>query len=350
MKIKVSIVIPIYNHAKTLKRAILSCINQTYKNIEIILINDGSTDETGKICENAVRKEPRVKYYVKGNGGVSDARNFGIEHASGDYISFLDADDSLRKDAIENMLKEIEDIDFLPDLIVGGYVKRDGKTGKTIEKCLIEHKLITVDIPKVLLNDKQLLVYKSACAKLYKFSIIKEKGIRFEEDVTFGEDAFFNLKFLEYTQSIVQINKYMYNYYEKNTLEKVKRYKMDDVENMWHLSEVLYNKRVRLFKRTNCYEKYQHKVDILYLERIRFFLNMTISNKASRKEVTKKLEQIPFESDIIFSNIKMDEVQNIQDKIVLLGILIKSKEFLYNCFKCKVWVGEKLKEYIANKS
>ncbi|WP_027422382.1 glycosyltransferase family 2 protein [Lachnobacterium bovis] len=346
----VSIVVPIYNGEKTLKKAIVSCIEQTYKNIEVILVNDGSTDSTYEICQKAVLKDSRVKYYVKGNSGVSDTKNFGVEHANGDYVMFLDCDDYLRKNAIELCFNEIKDLHYIPDLIVGGMAKRDSKKNIVLSTETVDHKIITVDIPKVLLNDRQFKIYKVATAKLFKMEIIKENEIKFDENYTFAEDSIFVLKYLEFVNSIVQISSVIYNYVQVVTDEKVERYKLKDVDNIWHLSEVLYNKRVRLFKRTNCYEQYQHKVDILYLERIRFFLNIVIDNNANKREVIKKLEQIPYESDINFSKISFGEVNNIQDKLVLLGINMKNSYFMYNCFKVKVYLGKKFKEYIANKS
>ncbi len=90
---KISIIVPVYNVEKYLKECIESILSQTYKNIEIILIDDGSTDNSGKICDEYLKKDSRVKVIHKENGGLSDARNTGIEIASGKYIGFVDSDD-----------------------------------------------------------------------------------------------------------------------------------------------------------------------------------------------------------------------------------------------------------------
>ena len=97
----ISIVVPIYNVEKYLEKCINSIIIQTYKNIEIILVNDGSTDSSGKICDIYLKKDKRIKVIHKKNGGLSDARNVGIENAKGKYIAFIDSDDFIDSDFIE---------------------------------------------------------------------------------------------------------------------------------------------------------------------------------------------------------------------------------------------------------
>lgn len=89
----VSIIVPVYNVEKYLPKCVDSLINQTYKNVEIILVDDGSTDQSGNICDTYLEKDNRIVVLHKKNGGLSDARNFGIEHAKGDYYSFVDSDD-----------------------------------------------------------------------------------------------------------------------------------------------------------------------------------------------------------------------------------------------------------------
>ena len=110
---KVSIIIPVYNVEKYLDKCLKSVLNQTYKNIEIIVINDGSTDNSLKICKKY--KDKRIVLIDKENGGVSSARNKGLELASGKYITFVDSDDWLELDAIENMVSfiEKENVDFV---------------------------------------------------------------------------------------------------------------------------------------------------------------------------------------------------------------------------------------------
>ena len=109
MKKKVSIIIPVYNVEKFLDDCLQSIINQTYKFLEIIVVNDGSTDNSYNICKQYAEKDKRIKLFSKKNGGLSDARNYGIRHAKGDFIFFLDSDDLIQKNTIEIMINCLKD-------------------------------------------------------------------------------------------------------------------------------------------------------------------------------------------------------------------------------------------------
>lgn len=116
---KVTIIIPVYNVEKYLSRCLNNVINQTYSNIEIILVNDGATDNSQVICEEYKKKDDRIKLLVKENGGLSDARNYGIPYATGDYIAFIDSDDMIHTSYIEYLLNLIEK--YNGDISICGY-------------------------------------------------------------------------------------------------------------------------------------------------------------------------------------------------------------------------------------
>ena len=105
----VSIIIPVYNVKEYLKECVESCITQSYDNIEIVLVDDGSTDGSGKICDEFSSKYERIKCIHKKNGGLSDARNYGIENSSGDYVMFVDSDDLISNNIVEELLTLIVD-------------------------------------------------------------------------------------------------------------------------------------------------------------------------------------------------------------------------------------------------
>lgn len=109
MSEKICIVVPIYNVEKYLNRCLNSIINQSYRNIEIILVNDGSTDSSEKICIEYQKKDKRIKYFYKKNGGLSDARNYGIDKCTSDYICFVDSDDFISKDYVKKLYKNMKE-------------------------------------------------------------------------------------------------------------------------------------------------------------------------------------------------------------------------------------------------
>lgn len=106
-KCKVSIIVPVYNVEKYVERCIESIIKQSYKNLEIILIDDGSKDNSGKICDEYAQKDNRIKVIHKKNGGLSDARNTGLNIADGEYICFIDSDDYIHKDLVKDNLEKL---------------------------------------------------------------------------------------------------------------------------------------------------------------------------------------------------------------------------------------------------
>ena len=110
---KVSVIIPVYNAEKYLVRTINFVLAQTYKNFELLLVDDGSKDKSADICKQYAASDARVKYFYKTNGGVSSARNFGIEKATGEYIAFMDDDDGMRPDYLEVHVANIGDCDLL---------------------------------------------------------------------------------------------------------------------------------------------------------------------------------------------------------------------------------------------
>ena len=106
---KISVIVPVYNVEQYLERCVDSIINQTYKNLEIILVNDGSTDNSGKLCDELAKRDDRIRVIHKGNGGLSDARNAGIEEAESDLIGFIDSDDYIDEDMYELLIDNLRE-------------------------------------------------------------------------------------------------------------------------------------------------------------------------------------------------------------------------------------------------
>ena len=108
-KCLISIIVPVYNVESYLERCVNSIINQTYHNLEIILVDDGSPDGSGDLCDKLAKNDDRITVYHKKNGGLSDARNYGVQNANGEYITFIDSDDFVAKDYIEHLYSMIQE-------------------------------------------------------------------------------------------------------------------------------------------------------------------------------------------------------------------------------------------------
>ncbi|MFA5603095.1 MAG: glycosyltransferase [Bacilli bacterium] len=222
----VSVIVPIYNSEKFLDKCINSIINQTYKNLQIILVNDGSYDNSGKYIEYYKKKDSRIKVINKENGGLWSARNAGLEIATGDYISFVDSDDWIEKDMIEKMYNSI--VEYNSDLSVCNYGKvYENKTEKKslkIEDNIIEINEIGIDnyFYNYYFN---YLHGHEVTNKLYKNMIITEHQIRFDknEDI-FSEDLLFNLYYICHVNKISSLEQSLYNYvqHENSIMNNVK--------------------------------------------------------------------------------------------------------------------------------
>ena len=214
----ISIIMPVYNAEKYLNRSIESIMNQTYNNIEIILVNDGSTDNSLEICTNYQEKDNRIKLINQENKGVSFARNKGIDESTGDYIMFIDSDDYIEKNMIEDMVEKIIEDDI--DLIISGIKMSYIKNGQVIqeEKYQLKDKMYTIEeMLNDILIDIDLICICGPCCKLYKTEIIKNNRIKFTNEFTMGEDTWYNLDYIDAcTGKVVTMSNIYYNYMREN--------------------------------------------------------------------------------------------------------------------------------------
>ncbi|AXI26460.1 glycosyl transferase family 2 [Gemella sp. ND 6198] len=202
---KISVIVPVYNVEQYLERCVDSIINQTYKNLEIILVDDGSTDNSGKLCDELVQKDDRIRVIHKENGGLSSARNRGIEEATSDLIGFIDSDDYIDKDMYElllnNLKKEEADISMC-----GHYDVFSGVVENQVTK-IQQWKLTKEEAIKMVMEAKILSV--TAVNKLYKKILFED--LKFEIG-KIAEDAFIMVKLLDKCNIIAATNEKKYYY------------------------------------------------------------------------------------------------------------------------------------------
>ena len=194
---KVSVVIPVYRVESTLRRCVDSVLRQTFSDIQVILVDDGSPDSSGDICEEYARLDSRVQVIHKENGGISSARNAGLRVASGEYVMLLDSDDYLTDDALEYLLKGNA------DWIIGTVVQVS-HTGTVTHQAERESRLYDrsefADELPFLINERRTNYIHG---NLYRRSLIEQHGILFEDDrLSYGEDTVFNFTFLPFCRSI----------------------------------------------------------------------------------------------------------------------------------------------------
>ncbi len=203
----VSVIVPVYNAEKYLGKCIDSILNQTYKNLELILVNDGSKDNSLTICEDKKKTDSRVVVVSKDNSGVSDTRNKGIEAANGKYIIFVDSDDFLEPECIETAVNAISDC----DLVVFGY-SSFGKNEQTV--CPGVKKVVCFkDDEDLFFNLVGNYLINQPWNKMYRKEKIKQG---FDRNFTIGEDCLFNLNYIMGIDKVSVIPDSLYNYNVQN--------------------------------------------------------------------------------------------------------------------------------------
>ena len=221
----ISVIVPVYNVENVLHYCIDSILNQTYKDFELILVDDGSTDKSGKICDKYADKDSRIRVFHKENGGVSSARNVGIDNANGEYICFVDSDDYVCTVYLEELVKcknkkKSDNVwcSFIPTdsyEVSKSYLSKTELTYKSYKRSDI-----------MLLHSKWL----DACpfCKLYSKRLIEVGNLRFNESISIAEDLLFNLEYIDLSEgNITVVEGQLYFYVNINEESLTKKFHKD---------------------------------------------------------------------------------------------------------------------------
>ena len=221
----VSIIVPIYKTEKYLNKCIDSIVNQTYKDLEIILVDDGSPDRCPQMCDAWEKKDNRVRVIHQHNVGVSAARNSGIQAAQGDFITFVDSDDWIELDTIEKMIFSINT--YSADIVSCGFIYEHADSDHSVfipEKNIYEGK----DVAQNLLLNR---IRPEVCSKLYLTSVLKD--IKFDEDIKYAEDLLFNFYVMINTKKLVNLNYAPYHYMQESGCSSTSDYITNNRAQSW---------------------------------------------------------------------------------------------------------------------
>lgn len=315
MQEKISIIIPIFNAEKYLERCIKSVLNQTYKNFEAILVDDGSTDNSCLICDNYALKDKRLKIIHKKNGGVSSARNIGVENSEGKYIVFIDADDFIDTDCLETFINYSQ-----YDFVMCGfkeYIQDD-------EKKEICHKLYIANnneqTKNIALQKEYIDFISFPWMKMLKTSIIKNNNIVFNEKIDYAEDTCFILEYLAKCNNAIIIEKPLYNYSIVNG-SLSRKYIKDIRQKLENIIVTLrQNKYTLKALQTHIFRNVKTEI---FNERWTKYKNF--------KKICIELKQIIKENQIKFEILYADK------KSIFISICLKFKlyKILYYCLRIK---------------
>lgn len=207
MKVDISIIVPVYNGEDCISETLNSLVTQTFKNFEVIIVNDGSIDNTHEIVSNFCSKDDRFKFFNKENGGVASARNFGLTKSKGKFIIHHDAGDTRPPDSLEILYKRI--IETNSDIVFGDYLVANEKLANRVSQSFSGNYM---DFIQGVLNDKY---HAGLWNKLIKSELYR--GIQFEEDVNYMEDMLLLVKMMSNNPKISYIPEIVYHYVQSGT-------------------------------------------------------------------------------------------------------------------------------------
>jgi glycosyltransferase involved in cell wall biosynthesis len=287
---KISIIVPVYNVEKYINRCIESILSQTFSDFELIIIDDGSTDMSGAICDNFAKNDSRIQVIHINNGGVSNARNIGITHAQGDYLMFCDSDDYVEKNWCSELYESIKQGgNILP---VGGirFVYHIREQNEEIIKVFPNKESFD--------KEKYFETYKkglsgSLCCKIYDRKIIVENSIFFDSKINRGEDLLFNLTYMSHMDSFVTIPTITYNYVHSNEYSLMNGYRKD----LFDIAVKVYYTWKDYFKQNNVErEQFEEFATYYYLN----FLNV-LKNTFDERNKDKLIKKLIYNNQIVNS-------------------------------------------------
>lgn len=333
---KVSIVVPIYNSEKYLKRCINSILNQTYKNIEILLIDDGSDDNSGKICDRYSKRYRKIKVFHIQNSGVSNARNLGIQNSTGEYIQFVDSDDYIKSDMTEKLIKNA--LKYDSDMVMCSY--------KLISK--YRTKIERVDKNNTYYNQNEFLYklleaqhydyFNSPFNKLYKAELIKGNKILFDAKISLGEDLIFNLNIIRFGKRFSTVKESLYYYIVSDNPQSLTKKKRLDI---WENSKLIFNKYVETYKYLGAYKKYKSNIDGMIIHQVDTLLNIIFNSNFYDSEINAILNNL-FNDNILLNSINTIKLNSLHNKFIMWCIKYNKLKII----KFKFYIKKNIKRCI----
>lgn len=332
----VSLIIPVYNAEKYLRRCLTSAMEQTFKDMEILVVNDGSTDESLAICREYAQMDPRFHIINKENTGVSDSRNRAIQIAKGDYLQFMDSDDWLTPDATETFVYAAQK--FNCDLVIADFYRVD-KAVFTEKQHIRERGLLTREqFATYMMQDPADFYYGVLWNKLYRRQVIADNHLEMDAQMRWCEDFLFNLSFIRHAETFTAIQTPVYYYMKrKGSLVSTDWKKANAVL----LKFRLLKEYKELYQSIGLYEENELKINAFVLS-VAKDGNVAIPMSRNRKKLDKE-DYIEDQLPPGYTRVKhsFDPVYDADCRLLILGSFpsVKSREenFYYGHPQNRFW-------------
>lgn len=317
---KVSIIVPVYNCEKYLKRCIESVINQTYKDWELILIDDGSTDKSYDICLEYKKKYKNIIALHQDNKGVGEARNYGIEKAIGKYCMFIDGDDYIEQETLNILSNEIKKNDY--QIIFYGnynYIFSHDRYIRIGENKYKEYEFNNnEEFKKIYIELFNKFLVNQVWNKIYKKSFIDEIGISFPKEMNYSEDIIFNIKLYKNLKKGKVLNKSLYNYINHKEDSLCTTFNINKFNDMKY-AYIKINQETKDWNR-----ELANYLNNAFIKDINIFINSLYSTSCNltyskKREVVKKISN----DDVVQNCINISDIKGIRNEIT--SIILKNK-------------------------
>ncbi len=302
----ISVIVPVYKAERYLEACVQSILNQTYQDFELILIDDGSPDRCGEICDRLANDDDRIIVVHKKNEGVSIARNTGISLARGAYLTFVDSDDSLDAGFLEAAVAGIQNSNA--DLYISGLFMETWQDGEIVSTVQYQNSRTQVYSVKELLEQRdhdypQICICGPWC-KLYKKSLIDEYKIRFPEQISSGEDTCFVLDVLEHCSTVFFSESCFYHYRRGNEESLFSKFHPDTYE----IADFVYSKMRNTMKKSGCSNAAMEEFEGLYFDNMvggihEYYRFHSQTTREMRLKQIKKVAQNPYVTHTRLRNI-----------------------------------------------
>ena len=312
---KISVIVPVYNAAEYLNACISSVLTQSYQNIELILINDGSTDDSDIICQERAKEDARIIYRAQTNQGVSSARNHGLDLCSGAFILFLDSDDYLSTDFIQNAFEKMQSSES--DLYIGGFTTFD-----QTEKKAFQQSSPAIYTAKELFENIGVKYHSEWIgiigSKVYKRDMIEKNHLRFPPDINLGEDACFNFEYISLVRNIYFDSNAGYFYRMSNPNSLGSQFRAD----LFSIHQKVFAVKSDAMKRVGCSREkiYRYCVNTYLSDLTYLYSRNTNISKEKRIGIMKDIA-----GDECVKSIPLKYLPDIKKKIMI--VLLRSKMY-----------------------
>lgn len=325
----VSVIVPVYNVEKYLKRCVDSILNQTFTDFELILVDDGSTDSSSRICDEYAESDERVGVIHKENGGVSAARNTGIDAAQGEFIMFVDSDDKVKQEMLEKMLNCIgTEVDLIVSSIEMHWIHKQ------------ETRILHFQMPNKRYNPVTLMQEYSnsaipticlcgPCCKLYKRSVILQNSIKFDTNLRLGEDTCFNMDYIRCCGNVVSMSECFYCYMRENENSLFTRFQKET----YRQSKIVFLHTLEIVRKLNCGTTAEMQLELTYARNVISNLIKAVK-RADKKTIFQYMQDASEDSYLLKNHSKSKN----NKRTYLLGMLLLKKRFYLAYYLCKAWI------------